>query len=145
LFAGMDKVGVSRLVESVQVYSLKDTVMFQHPGVLFGNERAYQVRGESFVVLGADDESDVMEQARNDRFLIVAVAVQHGGRLQAVLVVVDQVAERGCVSRSRQKFQRLLCTFLCKVFGALPMLLAAGAVFAIGATGRSATFGRLQA
>ena len=98
LFASVDEFRVFRLVKPVQMYSLKNLVVLEHPYVFLRNERSKQVGSETSMIFGADDKSGIVEQACDDRVLIVAIAVQHRRCLQAVLVVIDQVAERGRIS-----------------------------------------------
>ena len=82
----------------MQMYSLKDLVMLEHPNVLLRDKWSKQVGSETTMIFWTDDESDIVEQACDNRILIMAIAVQQRRRLQAVLVVIDQIAERRRVS-----------------------------------------------
>jgi hypothetical protein len=52
------------------------------------------------VAVGTSYEADVVEQPDDNVLGVVAVTKEHGGRLQAVPIVVDLIAEGGFVLRS---------------------------------------------
>ena len=101
------------------MYSLKDLVVLEHPNVLLRNERSQQVGSEAAMIFGTDDETGVVEQACDNRVLIVAVLVQHRRRLQTMLVVIDQIAERRRISGRQQELECLPGAFLSLVDGTL--------------------------
>jgi hypothetical protein len=57
----IDEIRIILLVKAVQVHTLKNLVMFEHPNVLLGDMRAQEIRGESAMIIGTDDKPNVVQ------------------------------------------------------------------------------------
>ena len=103
----------------VRMQILEDRMPPQHPVIALRHIGPEQRRREFAVLMRRDDETDIVQQADDDVLLGQAIAQRHRGRLQAVLEIVDGVAERGVMSAVGEHAQGLPRLFFPVVLSAL--------------------------
>jgi hypothetical protein len=76
------------------VIALEQAVVLDHPVGALADIGLEDGRSDGAVVVGRVDVADVVQQGRDDGFLVRLVAQRPRRALQRVLVAIDPVAER---------------------------------------------------
>jgi hypothetical protein len=75
-----------------KIVALENSVLLDHPVILFRNERLQDGCGDIGVIAGSERVTDVVQKCADDVFLIPSILVRASGGLQAMLQPVNSEA-----------------------------------------------------